>query len=108
MSGAGKGIRGASLAHALLFLPSLLSLPGSRLSGEGASSIWEGGAERAEGALPCVPLRSTKPTRCGVGIFKIRGTKEAGDDVRIDPVGRRVASVGHKAPGITPAQWRHV
>ena len=70
--------------------------------------IDSGGRSRGtEGALPCVPLKSTKPTRRRVGIFKIRGTKEAGDDVRIDPVGRRVGPSVTLAPGITPAQWRH-
>lgn len=65
------------LAHTLLFLPSLLPLPGSRLSGKGAPHRFGRVEQRDRGEPACVPLKSTKPTRCGVGIFKIRGKRQA-------------------------------
>ena len=73
MPGAGKGIRGASLAHALLFLPSLLHPPRLPAEREGrASSIREGASRGTEGALPCVLPGNTKPTLRGVGLGSLR------------------------------------
>ena len=84
----------------------LLPLPGSRLSGKGAPHRFGGREQRDRGEPACVPLKSTKPTRCGVGIFKIRGKRQA-MTLRIDPSVGRVGPSFHLATGITLRRRRH-
>ena len=72
MPGAGKGIRGASLAHALLFLSALhISLLGSCLRGGAPHRFRREPKEQREGALPCVLPENTKPTLYGVGLSSL-------------------------------------
>lgn len=107
MPGAEKGIRCAAACSCSAFSVPLLPLPSSRLSGEGAPHRFGGREQRDRGEPACVPLKSTKPTRCGVGIFKIRGKRQA-MTLRIDPSVGRVGPSFHLATGITLRRRRRV
>jgi len=67
VSGAGKGIRGASLAHALLFPSCSLPFPPGLSTEQGARLIDSEGAEGAEGGACLRPLKkhTAHPARGG-------------------------------------------